>query len=362
MLGLAGRITVAVAIVIAFVAGTVAAPSAPAPVLLKTVAARSGRWFGTDLDDHGLPSPVYRDRLHEFSLIEAWSSWAEVEPCEGCWRWAALDKRVATITQAGAGVKSSALLWAHEPSPGYLTPAYLGKLDAAQLRAEMRSHIETIIHRYPQVKVWTIANEPFRTPDRHGTVVMHEDNPFQRTLGPGWIREALVDAYDANPRATFVAINEINADGVNAKSDQVWDYYRTRLLDAIPRGHLAVGLQMHLNSCGWFLDPTASDIGANMSRFANLGVQVHVTEMDFAMQCAGPTRADRLAVQERAFHDVAAQCVAISRCRSMSVWGVGDGDSWYRWQLHMGDAPLLFDDDYGKKPAYFGVIDGLSGR
>ena len=363
MPGLSGR-WIAGACVVALAAGAVAvaARPTPAPARLAAAAARSGRTFGTYLDDHGSSSPAYRARLKEFSLIEAWNSWAEVEPCEGCWQWSAFDKRVATITRTGAGVKSTALLWGHEPSPGYLTPAYLWKLSAAELRAAVKNNIQTFVRRYPQVRVWTIANEPFRTPDAHGNVALHDDNPFRRALGPDWVREAVVDAYEANPHATFIAINEINADGMNAKSDAVYDYYRTRLVDAIPRGHLAVGLQMHLNSCGVFLDPNTRDIGANMSRFSQLGVQVHITEMDFAMQCSGRTPSERLDAQARRFHDVTALCRAIAQCRSISVWGVGDVDSWYRWQLHMNDSPLLFDDHYGKKPAYRTVTAALAGR
>src|SRR5262249_49451656 len=163
--------------------------------------------------------------------------------------------------------------------------------------------------------------------------------------------EALVDAYTANPRATFVAINEWNADGVNAKSTKMLDYYRDSLVGAIPAAHLAVGLQMHLDSCpGAFFDTAPIDVYANMARFASLGVRVHITEMDYQIRCLPGTANDKLDAQAAKYHDITAACMATPLCRSMSVWGVGDPDSWVRWQRGENDAPLLFDNNYEPKP------------
>lgn len=368
MLGLAGRRR-ALARVSAFalVATVLCAPAesgSASTTTLAITASTSNRYFGTYLDAHGLANAGYQQRLGEFSLIEAWSSWTELEPCDGCWQWSALDGRMATIAQTGATAKSTALIWGHAIAgkPNYVTPAYLSTLDATQLRAVMKLHIQTMIRRYPQVKVWTIANEPFQNPNAYGWVGMYS-NPFRRTLGPAWIREALIDAYQANPNATYIAVNEINADGTNPKSTFMYDYYRQRILGAIPTSHLAVGLQMHLDSCpGVHLNPGVWDIGGNMYRFNLLGVQVHITEMDFPVSCAGTTVTQQLTAQANKFHDVAIFCAAIPRCRAMSVWGVGDADSWYRWQLGTTEDPLLFDDNYQPKPAYFGVIDGLNRR
>jgi endo-1,4-beta-xylanase len=332
---------------------------------LASEAARSGRDFGSYLDTAHATSPMYLQRLQEFSQIEVWSSWAQLEPCHACWDFARLDQKFALVKQLGKKAKSSALLWGYDApagQPGDVTPDYLSPMTPAQLRVEMRNHIQTVIRRYPWVRVWNVVNEPFEPPDRNGVVRMRR-NVYQDKLGSGWIREALVDAYAANPRATFVAINEWNADGVNAKSTKMLDYYRTMLLGAIPIDHLAVGLQMHLDSCpGAFYNTAPLDVYANMARFAAAGVHVHISEMDYQIRCVRGTLSQKLAVQREKYHGITAACMAVSRCRAISVWGVGDSDSWVRWALGEPDSPLLFDDHYDRKPAYWGVIDALNRR
>jgi endo-1,4-beta-xylanase len=332
---------------------------------LGTEAAKSGRTFGSYLDTAHAPSPRYLQQLADFSMIEVWSSWAQIEPCHACWNFGRLDQQFALVKQMGEAAKSSALLWAVDApagQPGDVTPDYLSSMTPTQLRQEMRDHIQTVIHRYPWVRVWNVVNEPFTPPDQHGVVSLRH-NVFQDKLGSGWIREALVDAYAANPSATYVAINEWNADGVNAKSTKMLDYYRATLLGAIPSDHLAVGLQMHLDSCpGGLLDTAPLDVYANMARFAALGVRVHITEMDYQIRCVPGTTDQKLAVQAKKYHDITAACMAVSLCRSISVWGVGDADSWVRWAMGVHDAPLLFDDQYNPKPAYWSVVAALDGH
>jgi endo-1,4-beta-xylanase len=332
---------------------------------LATEAAKSGRMFGSYLDTAHGTSPMYLKRLRDFSMIEVWSSWSRIEPCHGCWDFGRLDQQFAQVKKLGKVGKSSALLWGIDAPAGQagdVTPDYLSKLTPAQLRAEMRNHIQTMIRRYSWVQVWNVVNEPFAPPDRNGVVTMRH-NVFFDKLGSGWIREALADAYAANPRATYVAINEWNADGVNAKSTKMLDYYRTVLVSAIPSSHLAVGLQMHLDSCpGSLFDTAAADVHANMARFASLGVRVHITEMDYQVRCVTGTPDKRLAVQAAKYHDITAACMSVPLCRSISVWGVGDPDSWIRWAMNQSDGPLLFDDHYEPKPAYWAVVAALDGK
>ena len=44
----------------------------------------------------------------------------------------------------------------------------------------------------------------------------------------------------------------------------------------------------------------------------------------------------------------------------ISVWGIGDRDSWLR-RYNAMEWPLLFDDDLQPKPALQGFADGLKG-
>jgi endo-1,4-beta-xylanase len=42
----------------------------------------------------------------------------------------------------------------------------------------------------------------------------------------------------------------------------------------------------------------------------------------------------------------------------ITVWGVDDPESWIITSQKLQDAPLLFDKNFAKKPAYSGYIQG----
>jgi endo-1,4-beta-xylanase len=321
-------------------------------------AAKSGRLFGSWVDTFygNLNNPKYSDTLGQFSMLEIYNDWNMVEPTQGHFDYSYPDKWFNYVASRGATVKSSALVWAHN-TPQH-SPEYLyWPITVAQLRDELRSHLQTYVGHYPQVKVWNVVNEPV-----DGTGAWR-DNVFGQRLGSDWIREALVDAYQANPNATFVAINDFGADGMNAKSDKIFQYYRDHLVGAIPSDHLAVGLQMHLSACDAGLDnPSPDKIKQNIQRFADLGVQVHITEMSYNVRCL--PAATRFQSQANKYHDVVAACMAVAQCRAISTWGVGDTDSRSEAQATGGtpDYPMLYDQNYTPKPAYYSVVDALNGR
>jgi endo-1,4-beta-xylanase len=100
-----------------------------------------------------------------------------------------------------------------------------------------------------------------------------------------------------------------------------------------------VGFQSHLGT------GIAGDYQANLQRFANLGVEVQITELDVTQ---GGNQANVYATVTRA-------CLAVSRCAGITTWGVRDSDSW-----RSGDNPLLFDGGGNKKPAYTAVLNALN--
>jgi hypothetical protein len=100
-----------------------------------------------------------------------------------------------------------------------------------------------------------------------------------------------------------------------------------------------VGFQSHLGTS------IAGDYQANLQRFADLGVDVQITELDVA---AGANQAGIYATVTRA-------CLAVSRCTGITVWGIRDSDSW-----RARENPLLFTSSGAKKPAYTSVLNALN--
>jgi endo-1,4-beta-xylanase len=122
-----------------------------------------------------------------------------------------------------------------------------------------------------------------------------------------------------------------------------------------------VGLQMHLRVPD--TEPSLAELEENMQRIAALGLEVLISELDVRL-CNGETEAQQVA----RFHDVVALCVRQPRCPAVTFWGLSDRDSWLNVAGNPGcpggELPhgLLWDDNYTKKPAYYGVMDALTGR
>ncbi|MER6032295.1 non-reducing end alpha-L-arabinofuranosidase family hydrolase, partial [Streptomyces sp. NPDC001851] len=100
-----------------------------------------------------------------------------------------------------------------------------------------------------------------------------------------------------------------------------------------------VGFQSHFGAGG----PPPS-FQTTLSRFAALGVDVQITELDIAQ--ASPT----------AYAGAVQACMDVARCTGITVWGIRDSDSW-----RTGENPLLFDAGGNKKPAYSAALTALGG-
>jgi endo-1,4-beta-xylanase len=212
----------------------------------------------------------------------------------------------------------------------------VGGLGAADLRTAMNNHIDSVMGHYKgQIHSWDVVNEAFQ--DGGGD---RRSSPFQDKLGDGFIEEAFRTARAADPAAKL-CYNDYNTDGVNAKSDAVYDMVKDFRSRGVPID--CVGFQGHFNSAS----PVPSDFQANLRRFADLGVDVQITELD--IEGSGTAQADSYARVVRA-------CLAVDRCTGITVWGVTDKYSW-----RSGGTPLLFDGDYAEKPAYEAVLSALGG-
>ncbi|MEU2780036.1 non-reducing end alpha-L-arabinofuranosidase family hydrolase, partial [Streptomyces sp. NPDC007162] len=98
-----------------------------------------------------------------------------------------------------------------------------------------------------------------------------------------------------------------------------------------------VGFQSHFGTGG----PPAS-FRTTLSKFAALGVDVQITELDIAQASA------------TAYADTVQDCLGVARCTGITVWGIRDSDSW-----RTGENPLLFDAGGDRKPAYSAVLTAL---
>jgi endo-1,4-beta-xylanase len=162
------------------------------------------------------------------------------------------------------------------------------------------------------------------------------DSNLQRT-GNDWIEVAFRTARAADPNVKL-CYNDYNIENWSAaKTQGVYNMVKDFKSRGVPID--CVGLQSHFNSGS----PYTSNFRTTLQSFAALGVDVAITELD--IQGASATT----------YANVTNDCLAVSRCVGMTVWGVRDSDSW-----RSGDTPLLFDGNGNKKPAYTSVLNALN--
>jgi endo-1,4-beta-xylanase len=224
-------------------------------------------------------------------------------------------------------------------------------LSSSALRIAIEEHVRTVVGRYRgRLVAWDVVNEAVAD-DGSGL----RDTVFRQKLGESYLDLAFRAAHEADPDALLV-YNDYGAEGLGRKADEVYALVRRLRERGVPVG--GVGLQMHVNAQN---RPPSGEIAANMRRLAELGLLVNISEMDVRIRnVAGDSRA-RLEVQRREYEDIVSVCVAEPRCHAVTFWGFTDRYSWID-SFFGPDDPLLFDDAYAAKPAFFGVQDALRRR
>lgn len=310
---------------------------------LRRLAAARGILLGSAADDAGLRNePGYRHDLgSQFAALtpENAMKWDAVEPKRGKLQWGGADRAVDFAQQHGLKVRGHTLVW-YSQLPGWLSS---GGFDAPTLRSLMTAHIAKEMGRYKgRIRTWDVVNEAMA--DQGGL----RKGLWLDTLGPSYIAEAFAAARKADPGARL-AINEIGADGVNAKSDTylkvVQELKRRGLVDE-------VGFQAHFNLKG-----VPPSMAANLRRFADLGVDIAITEADVSVKDPGTPA--QLAAQAKVYADIVRVCRSVPRCKAITVWGFTDRHSWIPDSSPGFGSATLLDDQLRPKPAFTAFQDAL---
>jgi endo-1,4-beta-xylanase len=302
--------------------------SAAAATTLGASAAEKGRYFGAAVAAGKLGDSTYVTILNrEFNSVtpENEMKWDATEPSRGSFSYANADRIVNHARSRGMQVRGHTLAW-HSQQPGWAQ-----SLSGSTLRSAMVNHITQVAtHFRGQIHSWDVVNEAFAD----GSSGARRDSNLQRT-GNDWIEVAFRTARAADPAAKL-CYNDYNTDGINPKSTGIYNMVADFKARGVPID--CVGFQSHLTNS------VAGDYQANLQRFANLGVDVQITELDIA----GSNQAS-------VYASVVSSCLAVSRCNGITVWGIRDSDSW-----RTGQNPLLFDASGNKKAAYTATLNALN--
>jgi endo-1,4-beta-xylanase len=237
------------------------------------------------------------------------------------------------------------------------SPVVAEKVDTA-----LKRWIRASVTRYPgKVKAWDVVNEPYTDGSpvlRNGTGTTGDTYYWAEFLGRGYIAKAFNYAreYDA---AADLFLNDYNLESNSAKLDSFVALANQLKTQAVPI--TGVGTQLHIS-----INTDKAGIDIMFAKLAATGLKVRISELDIRIN---PSNTMGFLPSVSQLNDQAAmyKYIAQSYYRNVpaaqrygiTVWGVTDNYSWIVINQGREDFPLLFDQNYHKKPAYAGFLQGL---
>jgi endo-1,4-beta-xylanase len=324
------------------------------PDTLRFLADRAGISVGAAFVEGSHEEEFRAVLVGEFNSVTAPLYWTSTEGERGSFNFVIPDLVLDLAEKNGLRVRGHPLVWGRLARPEYVQNA----TSAEQLRAFLREHIEAVVGRYKgRIDQYDVVNEPITILGADGVGGDGLENYiFLELLGPNYVREALDLAHAADPEAKLF-INDFFVMEPGAKQDHFYDLARSLVESGAPLH--GVGFQGHITPPFYpQYAPTREHIEAAIERFADLGLEVEITEIDVTLT----DPASQLEAQRETYHDLFAACLSVARCRGLTTWGITDAFSWIFEFFGVDGAPLMFDKSYQRKPAYFGAREAIQER
>jgi len=209
-----------------------------------------------------------------------------------------------------------------------------------------------VVKRYNNTPIcWDVVNEAVADSGSG----LYKNNVWYPDI-PDYVDVAFQAAKAANPSVKLF-YNDYNiassTGGTQQKSDKVYNMIKSMKQRGIPID--GVGFQLHVD----ITYNSFPGIIQNIQRYAQLGLDVHFTELDvgcvtYGNQCPS-WNAQKETTQASIYAQLLNVCNSQTACKSFETWGFTDKYSW----LGANDHPLPFDSNYQKKPAFNSLLQGL---
>lgn len=326
---------------------------------LKALAAQHNVELGNFAISNYLQDPRYSSILssqYNLALIDNTPNWyftdGGLRPTPTSYNFATMDTVVRYAEQHHMAMQAHHLVWGEEKwLPDWLKN---GNYTPDQLMNLMQQHITSVVGRYKgHIQEWSVVNEAF-TRNQH--VYGLHDWWADHTGSTAYIDQAFIWAHQADPSAKLI-LNDFDNEHFNPVSDAMYDYIRDAKARGIPID--GIGMQMHIDGTH---PPDEVEVAQNMRRFAALGVGVYVTEFDVNMSAVAAPDAARDNIEAGIYYSMARACIDSGACHSFSELGITDKETWYNYMgPSTADArPLMFDQNYKPKPAYYAFRNALA--
>ncbi|MGO4950961.1 endo-1,4-beta-xylanase [Paenibacillus sp. DRB1-1] len=282
-----------------------------------------------------------------------------LQPSEGQFHWEEADQIVQFARQHGLEIRFHTLVWHNQTGDWMfedkngqpMTPTAENK---KLLLDRLETHIRAVAARYKNVITdWDVVNEVIDPDQPDG---MRRSKWYQIT-GTDYIEKAFrVTREAAGPNARLF-INDYNTHEPK-KRDFLYNLVRDLLAKGVPID--GVGHQSHIR----LEFPAISEIEQSIEKFASLGLDNQITELDMGLYSNDTDRYETIpeSMLIRQAHRYQELFDMFSRQQNhisnVTIWGTDDGNTWLStFPIARLDKPLLFDERLKAKYAYWALAD-----
>ena len=277
-----------------------------------------------------------------------------IHPRLGTWHFYAADEIADFARNNGMVMRGHTFVW-HQQMPGWFFSSMGGAASRDLLIGRVREHMEVMAERYNDVVfAWDVVNEAIS--DKGNEFL--RPSPFLDIIGDDYIELAFNMAHEIMPESKLFYNDYSVLDPV--KQEKIFKMISDLLDKGVPID--GIGFQGH-----WDLYyPEPEVLEAAIHRFAELGLDIHITELDVSF-FKFSDRDSRYKVAPDSLTQMQADRYAdifdvlrrnSDKVQSVSFWGVADDSTWLDHFPVKGrkNWPLLFDEEHKPKPAFEAIM------
>jgi endo-1,4-beta-xylanase len=268
-----------------------------------------------------------------------------------------LDQLIQFGQENKMTIRGHCLIWQND------IPRWLSKLaknwNNKQIYDFTKQYISLVVgYTKGKIKEWDVVNEviddrgpKFRSNTWFDNVIDKQD----------FINQCFVHAKKADSKA-LLFLNDYSIEGFQERPDSR-NYFMLDMVKNMKKNKIpidGVGLQCHLLS-GILDEGYIFSIGRTIDEITSMGLKCSITEFDIRIcNLQNTPSRQQLEVQKQEYQKMIQLFLVNKGVTGITFWGFTDKLSWIPKLIKNCGGAHLYDANYKTKPAYQGVIEGLT--